>query len=173
MNKNILMIIQSCDTLHEVERELSRPFGFFRFKDKKEFKLLKTAINSKIRFLLDDRWTVEYLYDLQYALKAYKSKLESYMKDIYISEDNSNTLGQQIFDTMYFNDIKRNNKILLDIVGSNITCTICDNTTGNSFSVSSSDFVQESQKKIESVCKERLVEMLENYCNSVGGERTV
>ena len=51
--------------------------------------------------------------------------------------------------------------------------TIFDNTTGNSFSVSSSDFVQESQKKIESVCKERLVEMLENYCNSVGGERTV
>ena len=69
MNKDILMIIQSCDTLHEVERELSRPFGLFRFKDKKEFKLLKTAINGKIKSLLDDKWTVEYLYDLQYALQ--------------------------------------------------------------------------------------------------------
>ena len=173
MNKDILMIIQSCDTLHEVEMELSRPFGFLRFKDKKEFKLLKKAINDKIKSLMDDMWTVGYLYDLQNALKAYKSKLESYMRDIYISEDNSNPLGQQIFDTMYFNDINRNNKILLDVVGTNITFTIFDNTTGNSFSVSSSDFVQESQKKIESVCKERLVEMLENYLNSVGGERTV
>ena len=171
MNKDILMIIQSCDTLHEVERELSRPFGFFRFKDKKEFKLLKTAINSKIRSLLDDRWTVEYLYDLQYALKAYKSKLDSYMKDIYISEDNSNPLGTPIFDTMYFNDIKRNNKILLDVVGRNITFTIFDNTTGNSFSVSSSDFVQESQKKIESVCKKCIVDVLEDYCNYDNGVR--
>ena len=85
----------------------------------------------------------------------------------------ANENEQQIFDTMYFNDIKRNNKILLDVVGRNITFTIFDNTTGNSFSVSSSDFVQESQKKIESVCKERLVEMLENYLNAVGGERIV
>ena len=173
MNKDILMIIQSCDTLHKVERELSSPFSFFKFKEKRECKKLEQAIHNKINSLKDDKWTVEYLYGLQYALKAYKSKLDSYMRDIYISEDNSNPLGTPIFDTMYFNDIKRNNKILLDVVGSNITFTIFDNTTGNSFSVSSSDFVQESQKKIESVCKERLVEMLENYCNAVGGERTV
>lgn len=173
MNRDILMIIQSCDTLHEVERELSKPFSFFRFKDKKEFKLLKTAILGKINALADDKWTIAYLYDLQYALKAYKSKLSSYMTDIYISEEDDHSSAQNIFDTMYFNDIKRNNKIILDIVGDNITFTIFDNATGNSFSVSSNEAVQESQKKIESVCKERLIEMLENYLNAVGGERTV
>ena len=173
MNKDVVMIIQSCDTLHEVKRELSKPFNFFRFKDKRECKELEKMIHLKIKSLAEDKWTISYLYNLQYALKAYKSKLKSYMRDIYISEDNSNTLGQPIFDTMYFNDINRNNKILLDVVGTNITFTIFDNTTGTSFSVSSSDFVQESQKKIESVCKERLVEMLENYCNMVGGERIV
>lgn len=173
MNRDILMIIQSCDTLHEVKRELSKPLSFFKFKDKRECKKLEEMIHAKIKALAEDKWTISYLYDLQYALKAYKSKLSSYMSDIYISEEEDHSSVQNIFDTMYFNDIKRNNKILLDIVGDNITFTIFDNVTGNSFAVSSREEVQESQKKIESVCKERLVEMLENYCNAVGGERTV
>ena len=87
------------------------------------------------------------------------------MTNIYISEENESTNGHSVFSTMYFTDTAKNNQIILDIISDNITFTVFDNITGNSFSVSSKDVVQPSQKKIESVCKQRLVEMLEDYCD--------
>lgn len=167
MNKDIIMIIQSCDLLHNVRQDLSKPSSFFKFKDKKECKKMESMIRSKIQDLVNEEWTISYLYSLQYAIKAYKQKLGyDRLKHIYISEDiEDHPNDQSKFDTMYFDDIDKDTKIILDIIGDTITFTIFDNSTGNTFSVSSQLRVQESQKKIESVCKERLVELLESYCD--------
>ena len=174
MNKDIILIIDSCDLLNEVKNELKKPLSFFRFKDRKECKDLEQAIHNKIKSLADDKWTASYLFNLQHTLKAYKSKLKSYMNNIYISEeDDKDDKSRNSFSTMYFKDTKKDNQIILDVIGDHITFTIFDNDTGNSFSVSSDREVQLSQKKIESVCKERLVEMLEDYCNRSNGSRTM
>ena len=172
MNIDIILIIRSCSTLHDVENELNTPLSFFKFKDKKECKKLKEMIHQKINSLVDDVWTIPYLFDLQQTLKFYSSKLDSYMMNkIYISEDEENDPTK--FSSMYFTDIDRDNKIIIDILSDTITFTIFDNHTGNSFSVSSKDKVQGSQKKIESVCKERLMEVLSEYCDCIGGTREV
>lgn len=169
MNQDIILIIQACDTIHEIKQELSKPLSFFKFYYKKEYKKLKGMVKDSIKGLYDMEWTIPYLFSLQITLKAYKSKLEPYMTNIYISEENESTNGHSAFSTMYFTDTAKNNQIILDIISDNITFTVFDNTTGNSFSASSKDVVQSSQKKIESVCKQRLIEMLEEYCDNTNG----
>lgn len=165
MNKDIIMIIQACDALKVTKLELSKRNNFFKIKDKRECKQLENMIRSKIKELSEADWTIDYLFSLQHSLKTYKQKFGKRMKDIYISEDEEDPNSQVVFSTMYFNDIEKDNKIILDIIGDTITFTIFDNSTGNTFSVSSRARVQESQKKIESICKERLIELLESYCD--------
>lgn len=166
MNKDIIMIIQACDSLRVVKRELSKRNSLFKIKDKRECKQLEAMIRSRIKELTEAEWTIDYLFSLQHALKAYSRKFtRKMMENIYISEDGEDPTSQSVFSTMYFNDTDKNTKIILDIIGDTITFTIFDNTTGNTFSVSSKARVQESQKKIESVCKEILIELLESYCD--------
>ena len=165
MNQDIILIIQACDTIHEIKQELSKPSGFLKFGQKKEYKKLKGMVKDKIEELANVEWTIPYLFSLQITLRAYKSKLEPYMANVYISEEDEAKNDPSVFSTMYFTDIEKNNQIILDIISDNITFTVFDNNTGNSFSASSKDVVQQSQKKIESVCKQRLVEMLEEYCD--------
>ena len=41
MNLNIISIIQSCNTLHELKEEFKKPFGWFRFISKNKAKKLE------------------------------------------------------------------------------------------------------------------------------------
>ena len=177
MNKDIILIIQSSDTLWQVKEELSRPFGFLKFKEKKEMKNLESQIREKINSIADHNWTVSYLYDLQNTLLAYKNKLSSFMEGkLYISEvdENENSKSSHpAFCDMYFFDVERNNKIILSITGDNINFTIFDEKLGNTFTVSSENRVQNSQKKIESVCKQRIIETLLDYLDRKGCERII
>lgn len=185
VNKDIILIIQSSDTLHKVKDELSSPRAFFRFKAKKEAKQLEEQILEKIQSLVNDTWTVQYLYDLQQTLRLYKDKLEDYMKlaMVFISEvdeknadaalskavsaihsqHQENDSSRAFFSDMYFHDKEKGNMIILSVISDNIEFTIFDPRTGNTFSVSSEQEVQSSQKKIESVCKQRLIEVLTGY----------
>ena len=177
MNKDVILIIQSSDTLWQVKEELSKPFSFFKFKEKKEVKELESQIREKINSFSEHKWTVSYLYDLQNTLYAYKDKLSSFMEEkFYISEvdetENSKS-SHPTFCDMYFEDIERHNKIILSITGDNINFTIFDEKLGNTFTVSSENQVQESQKKIESVCKQRIIETFLDYLDRKGCERKV
>ena len=172
MNKDIILIVQSIESLHKTKDELKKFRNFFKFKEKKECKELEALLHEKIQSLMDDKWTISYLFDLQHSLKAYESKLDSFMiSNVFISSEENDDNAQNVFHTMYFEDRERNNKIVLDIIGDTITFTIFDNITGNSFSVSSRESVQQSQKKIESVCKKCIVDVLEEYCNYDDGVR--
>lgn len=175
MNKDIILIIRSSDTLWQVKEELSKPLGFLKFKEKKEMKDLESQIRDKINSIVDHDWTVSYLYDLQNALLVYKNKLSSSMEGkFYISEvdeNKNNKSSHPAFCDMYFFDIERNNKIILSITGDNINFTIFDEKLGNTFTVSSENSVQKSQKKIESVCKQRIIETLLNYLDKEGREK--
>lgn len=176
MNKDIILIIQSSDTLHQVKNELSSSFfSFLKFKTKSEVSRLSSMISSKIQSLSSDKWTVSYLIDLQQTFLLYKDKMSSYMLNkFYISDITDPEVNRSsTFADMYFYDSDKGNQIILSIVSDNIEFTIFDPRTGNTFSVSSRDYVQDSQKRIESVCKQRVIEVLTDYLNDIGGERIV
>lgn len=176
MNKDIIMIIQSSDTLHQVKSELSSSFlSFFKFKSKSEVAKLTALIANKIQSLISDKWTIPYLISLQQSLLFYQDKLSSYSFNKYYISDikNPEANTSTIFADMYFHDTDRDNQIILSIIGDNIQFVIFDPRNGNTFSVESKGSVQDSQKRIESVCKQRIIETLTEYLNSTGGERIV
>ena len=176
MNKDIILIIQSSDTLHKVKSELSSSFlSFFKFKSKSEVSKLSNLISNKIQLLSLDTWTISYLINLQQTFILYKDTLSSYMNNkFYISDiDDPEVNKSSIFADMYFYDSDKGNQIILSIVGDNIQFTIFDPRTGNTFSVESQGSVQDSQKRIESVCKQRIIEVLTDYLNDTGGKKSL
>ena len=76
-------------------------------------------------------------------------------------------VGISPFRTMYFEDRLRDRIISLDIIAENINFAIMDTKTGNSFMVSSSNEVSESQHKIEEFCKRIFVDFLSDYLKGV------
>ena len=69
MNLDIISIIQSCNTLHELKEEFKKPFGWFRFISKNKAKKLEDKLESTIKTILSkDEWDVQYLYDLERIL---------------------------------------------------------------------------------------------------------
>lgn len=167
MDNTFMNIFQSIKSCHDLEQEFSKPFGWIRFKEKREYKKLKDMVKEKINSLYDDEWTVEYIRSMQIWIKAHYIQLREFIgNEVYISEyepDNEKN-DPNTFTTMYFVDQKHKNRIIgLDIVSDNITFNIADLNIGSTFSVESIGKVQPSQKKIESVCKNCIVLMLLRY----------
>lgn len=166
MNTDLVLIFQSIQTIHELEEELSTWKGWFRFRDKREYKELKEKVRNKIESLKDDRWTVKYLRQLEQCIEAFYTIIEDYLgNEVYIRNYNpSEEKTSRVFLPMYFVDERNKDRVIvLDIVSDNITFRIMELSTGNSFSCSSSDEVQYGQKKIESVCKHCIITMLLRY----------
>ena len=46
MNLDIISIIQSCNTLHELKEEFKKPFGWFRFISKNKTKKFKNLVDN-------------------------------------------------------------------------------------------------------------------------------
>lgn len=170
MNKKIFTILRACSTLSSISEEFNKPFGWLKLSSKRQFRkaLSEYKIEEKIDDLVNDRWTIEYLYSLQTVLFWYRPVLMPYMQknSPYISDfDTIKEYNPKVFLPMYFNDTERNTTITMEVITDIIKFVILDNRTGNTFTTESAEFVQPSQTKIASVCKARLVEMLKLYYN--------
>lgn len=171
MQNGLLLILQTCDTIKDLNNEFNKPFGWIRFKSKKEFKKLKSQIVDKIYELENDKWDVTYLRSLEETLLAYKTKLDEYFNEVYIQDYDKFEYNPKIFKPIYFSDLSKARMFILDIIADNITFVIMDTINGNTFSVSSSQEVQSSQKKIEKFCKQKIIEMLLNYLDGITGQK--
>ena len=171
MNSKLYVLLQSCDTVHQIEEELDGKFFLFNIKKKKELKKSKDQIIAAIESFKEDKWTVEYLRDLQRTLFVFAKDLEPYFVDFYISgiKDNPDPVEISLsqFHSMYFEDRLKDRIISLDIIADNINFAIMDTKTGNSFTVSSSNEVSEGQHKIEEFCKRVFVDFLNDYLKGV------
>ena len=66
MNFYLINLVKSCNTLHELKRELEKPLGWFRFKSKKKAKELEKQLDTAISDIVyKDIWDIQYLYDLE------------------------------------------------------------------------------------------------------------
>lgn len=167
MNNNLILILQSCDTYRDLNKELNKRFGWMRIKSKRDCKKLKNKLIERINTLANDKWTVGYLYGLQSTLLAYRNKLADYLIDVYIRDYDSINYNPKIFKTMYFYDRAKSKVIMLEIIGDNIEFSIMNTKVGNTFSISSSGEIQDSQKKIEDFCKQKIIEMLVMYLDNI------
>ena len=46
MKNKILLILKSCDTIRALQEEFKKPFGWFKFKEKKEYIIAVKVINQ-------------------------------------------------------------------------------------------------------------------------------
>lgn len=169
MDNKLLLIFQSIETCHELEKEFSSFWGKFRFREKREYKKIKNQLIDRINSLESDRWTIDYLHKLQKSIEAFYIILKDFFgKELYINtHEIEHEHASNIFLPMYFVDQQKENRlIILTIISNNISFKIYDTKTGNSFVSSSMDEVQPSQKKIESVCKHCLISMIMRYLNN-------
>lgn len=165
MNLDIISIIQSCNTLHELKEEFKKPFCWFRFISKNKTKKLEDKLDSTIKTILSkDEWDVQYLYDLERAIFLFYNNLKDYMVNITIPSYNPNDkYNPKNFIPIYFYDKIKDRNIIVEIVSTNIIFTVFDNTTGKSIVISTSESVSKSQEKIENQCKEILINFFLNY----------
>ena len=169
MHNKLILIFQSIQTAHELDKQFKTFLGWFKFREKREYKQLKKQLIEQINSLNEDRWTVEYLHKLQKSIEAFYLSIKDFFgQELYIPEyDPSQNNSSKIFLPIYFVDQKNKDRlIILEIVSDNITFRIMDTATGNSFTSSSIEEVQSSQKKIESVCKHCLITMIMRYLNN-------
>lgn len=166
MNLELSNIISACITLHKAEEEVSKKFFLTRKKYRKEIEENRNLIKEKIKSLENDEWTIQYLHDIEESIFLYFDYIKHYMEHYFsIPSYDTNTITdpKKFYDIYFYDNQKENVKdrmIILEIITDNITFTIFDNITGNSFSTSSKYAVQNSQKKIESVCKHCIINCL-------------
>lgn len=165
MNFYLINLIQSCNTLHELKRELEKPLGWFRFRSKKKAKELEEQLNTAISDIVyKDVWDIQYLYDLERMFFVFYKDLKDYMLDITIPGYDPNNYNPKNFYPIYFYDEKRNTNIIIEIIATNISFTIFDINTGrNIIQLSSADTVQSSQRRAENKCKEILINTLRDF----------
>ena len=166
MNSKLFAFLRACDTIHQVDKTLGGKFFLFNIRKKKFLKKSKNQLQEVIDSFNEDKWTVEYLYDIERTLFVFAKDLEPYFVDFYISgikDVGTEPVGMASFHTMYFEDRLRDRIISLDIIANNINFAIMDTKTGNSFTVSSS----EGQHKIEEFCKKIFVDFLNDYLKGV------
>lgn len=165
MDFDIISIIQSCNTLHELKEEFKKPLGWFRFISKNKAKKLEDKLDSTIRDILSkDKWSVQYLYDLERVIFLYYNNLKDYMIDITIPSYNpEDKYNPKNFIPIYFYDEEKNRNIIVEIVSTNITFTVFDINTGKSIIISTSESIAKSQEKVEDECKEILIDFFLNY----------
>lgn len=165
MSDHIVLIFQSIQNLHELEDELNKPFGWIRLFTKWQCGKLRKQIRYKIDQLINDQWSIKYLFNLQTILRTYYDKINMYLgQDMYLSDELlKSPYGK--FCPMYFVDRdKPDHLIIIEILLNNINFRVVNTSTGNLFSLESHD-IQPSQYKVISVCKRSLINTLIRYLN--------
>lgn len=163
MSNHIVLIFQMIQNLHELEDELNKPFGWIKIFPRWKCNKLKKQIRDQINRLIDDEWSIRYLFNLQTILRTYYDKITTYLeKDMYISDELLKSPSGK-FCPMYFVDNDKPYRlIIIEILLNNINFRIVDTSTGNSFSIESVD-IQPSQYKLISICKQSLINTLIRY----------
>ena len=172
MTNTILAILQCCDSIRELNEEFQKPRGWMKFKEKRECKKLKAQLIPMIDSLLNKKWTIDYLINLERTLLLYWNKLENYVEEIAISTDSTFTQSLNKFIPMYFSDLENDKMYILDIkANTNITFTIIQTKTGQLLEIVGGESTNDSQKKVEIQCKEKIIKMLKNYLDDISVDK--
>lgn len=165
---NIYVILQCCDIVRDLYNEFNKPFGWLKFKEKREYKKLKEQLIEMINNLMYDKWTVDYLFNLERIFLLYWDKLEIYSEKISITKDNTYTQSLNRFIPIYFSDLENDKLYILDIKpGNSIIFSIMHTKTGRVLEISSTDTTNDSQRKVEMQCKEKIIDVLKNYLDDI------
>jgi len=165
---NIYVILQCCDIVRDLYNEFNKPFGWFKFKERKEYKKLKAQLIEMIDNLMYDKWTVDYLFNLERIFLLYWDKLEVYSEKISITKDTTYTQIINKFIPIYFSDLENDKLYILDIKpGNSIIFSIMHTKTGRVLEISSVDITNDSQRKVEIQCKEKIIDVLKNYLDDI------
>lgn len=161
MKNNLLLILKSSDIVKDLAEEFKKPFGWLKFKEKREYKKLRQNLLESIDSLIDDKWTVDYLINFEYIIISYYSKLKPYMDNFYIRD---------------WDDISKINKFkpicitsdhdeiyTIEIITNNITFTIFNIYSGNTTQIIAGNEVGDTQRNIELECKKVIINILKNY----------
>lgn len=162
---NLLIILQSCDLIKDLTEEFKKPFGWLRIKEKIECKKLKKELITKINYLKDDIWDIEYLHNIERMFIMYYDKLEPYLDDIQIQDHELKSFT--VFKSIYFYETDTQRMIILDVVNDGITFTIFDTITGETLKIASTNQVSESQKKVVGICKQKIIDTLLRYLDNI------
>lgn len=165
MKNKILLILKSCDTIRALQEEFKKPFGWLKFKEKKEYNALKKELEDRIDSLVEDVWDIQYLIGLEYTLISYYSKLKDYMYNFYIRDYNNPNKLNQFKPICITDDDYR--IYTIEIINNNLTFTIFDIRTGENIQIISGSQTSEGQKKIELICKKIIIKILKNYMNDI------
>ena len=168
MTNTILAILQCCDSIRELNEEFQKPWGWTKFKEKRECKKLKEKLIPMINSLLEDKWDIDYLINLERVLLLYWDKLGDYVEEISITKNSTFTQSLNKFIPIYFSDIDNNKVYIINIKGNiSIVFTIINLKTGNYLEIVGGESTNSSQAKIEIRCKQKIIEMLKNYLEGV------
>lgn len=172
MINNILAIFQCCDAIRDLNEEFNKPFGWLKFKEKKEYKKLKSQLIEMIDNLMYDKWTVEYLYNLERVFLLYWDNLEKYSEELSITKDKTFTQSLNKFIPIYFSDLENDKLYILDIITANsILFSIINTKSGRVLKISGGEETNESQRKVEIQCKEKIIKVLKNYLDDITIDR--
>lgn len=167
MKNTILTILQCCDTIRDLTEEFNKPFGWLRFKEKKEYNKLKNELIEMIDSLKNDKWDIEYIKNMENTFIYYWDKLEKYSEEISITNDNKINISNK-FIPIYFSDIENNKMYILNIKGNScIIFTIINIKTGRYLEILSGESTNSSQLKVEMQCKEKIINVLKNYLEDI------
>lgn len=164
-SSNIYTILKCCETVKSLNEEFKKPWGWIRFRQKRECDKLKKKIKEKINLLKDERWTAEYLANFERSLAYYYENIQDYMDEVSIPDYKLVKDNMLNLKSMYFKNGK--DMIILDINEEDITFTIFDTVSGKVFKTLSVGEVSNSQAKIERICKEKIIEVLNNYLEGI------
>ena len=165
MNSKILNIIQTSITIRELEEEFSKKWGWTKFKEKRECKKHKNQLLKIINSLINDKWNIYYLRDLQNIIISYRNYLSPYMKDFYIQDIDKEKSNNSFFNTMFFFEKDKGHIIILDIISDNISFTVFDDRNGKNITLSSGEETTEKQNKLVLICKQKIINMFINFLN--------
>lgn len=168
MDPRLIQIFEAIRTVHDLEKEFSTFFGWFRFLDKRKYKKIKLQLIDCINRLYDEEWTITYLHRMEKSLEAFYLLLQDFLgKELYIVDFPNCDHKNNVFLPICFMDQRNLNRIIrLEIISDDISFKIIDYSTGNTFTISANHSVQEDQKQIEAVCKHCLVSMILRFLNN-------
>lgn len=165
MKNNLLLILKSCDIIEDLSNEFKKPFGWLKIRQKRAYRKLKNELEDMIDNLIDDKWTTEYLINMEYIIISYYSKLQLYMDNFYIRDWNDVSKLNKFKPICITTD---SSKIyIIEIIANNITFTIADIYSSNTTQIISGQEVTDSQKEVELECKKSLINILKKYLEDI------
>lgn len=165
MKNNLLLILKSCDIIEDLSNEFKKQFGWLKIRQKRAYRKLKNELEDMIDNLIDDKWTTEYLINMEYIIISYYSKLQPYMDNFYIRDWNDVSKLNKFKPICITTD---SSKIYtIEIIANNITFTIADIYSSNTTQIISGQEVTDSQKDVELECKRSLINILKNYLENI------